>query len=252
METTFPLRAGASAAHHSPRPGDLLSALPAAVRWAIVAGMPDAPCSCGCPNTFSTRDARADLERYQRNGPQDTTRALIDAIAAEGVAGATLLDIGAGIGAIQLGLLPLGLARAESVDASPAFVRLARGEAARQGLANRTNGRVGDFVALAPEMDSADIVTLDRVVCCYSDVASLMAAATNHARRVVGLVYPRVTWWLRAGATIANALMPLLRQTSIIYIHPDAAVDEPLRAAGFERRFVKRTLVWQVALYVRQ
>jgi hypothetical protein len=46
--------------------------------------------------------------------------------------------------------------------------------------------------------------------------------------------------------------MPLLRQTSIIYIHPDAAVDEPLRAAGFERRFVKRTLVWQVALYVRQ
>ena len=209
-------------------------------------------CSCGCPNTFSTRDAKADLDRYRKHGPEGTTRSLIDAIATEGVTGATLLDIGAGIGAIQLGLLPAGLTSAESVDASPAYVRLARGEATRQGFADRTNGRVGDFVTLAPEVADADIVTLDRVVCCYSDVGALMAAATGHARRVVGLVYPRVTWWLRAGATIANALMPVLRQKSVIYVHPDAAIDRPLRSAGFERRLVKRTFVWQVALYVRQ
>jgi magnesium-protoporphyrin O-methyltransferase len=137
------------------------------------------------------------------------------------------------------------------VDASPAFVRLARGEAARRGFADRTSGRVGDFVALAAEVGAADIVTLDRVVCCYSDVASLMEATASHARRVVGLVYPRVTWWLRLGATVANALLPLLRRTSIIYVHPDVAVDRPLRSAGFRRQLVKRTLVWQVALYVR-
>lgn len=214
--------------------------------------MADGPgCACGCPNTFSTRDAKADLERYRKHGAEKTTRALVDAIAAEGVTDATLLDIGAGIGAIQLGLLPRGLASAESVDASPAYVRLARGEAARLGYADRTKGHVGDFVALAAEVPAADIVTLDRVVCCYSDAASLMAVATAHARRAVGLVYPRVTWWLRAGAAIANALMPIFRQKTVIYIHPDAAVDGPLRAAGFERRLVQRTLVWQVALYVR-
>lgn len=208
-------------------------------------------CSCGCPNTFSTRDAKADLDRYHRKGPEPTTRALIDAIVAEGITGATLLDVGAGIGAIQLGLLPVGLASAESVDASSAYVRLARGEATRRGYAEQTHGRVGDFVALAPEMEPADIVTLDRVVCCYSDAASLMAATTAHARRVVGLVYPRVTWWMRLGATIANPLLRLLRRPSTIYIHPNAAIDEPLRTAGFQRRDIKRTLAWQVALYVR-
>jgi Methyltransferase domain len=212
----------------------------------------DGGCGCGCPNTFSTRDAKADLERYRRKGPEVTTRALVDAIVAEGVTGATLLDIGAGVGAIQLELLPVGLASAETVDASPAFVRLARGEATRHGYADRTTGHVGDFVALAPDMAPADIVTLDRVVCCYSDAASLMAAATEHARRVVGLVYPRVTWWMRLGATIANLVLPRLRRPSVIYIHPDAAIHEPLRAAGFERRDIKRTLAWQVALYVRQ
>lgn len=209
-------------------------------------------CSCGCPNTFSTRDAKADLARYRRDGPQLTTRALIDALIAEGVTGSTLLDIGAGIGAIQLELLPVGLARAESVDASPAFVRLARGEAMRRGFGDRTSGRVGDFVALAPEMAASDIVTLDRVVCCYSDVTSLMAAATTHARRAVGLVYPLDTWWMRLGARIANAVMPLLRRPSVIYIHSNAAIHEPLRAAGFKRRHIKRTLAWQVVLYVRQ
>jgi 2-polyprenyl-3-methyl-5-hydroxy-6-metoxy-1,4-benzoquinol methylase len=208
-------------------------------------------CGCGCPNTFSTRDAKADLERYRRDGPQRTTRALIDALLAEGVTGATLLDIGAGIGAIQLGLLPVGLASAETVDASPAFVRLARGEASRRGYADQTRGRVGDFVAIASEVAAADIVTLDRVVCCYSDVAALMDAATSHARRVVGLVYPRVTWWVLLGATIANALLPVLRRPSVIYVHPTVAIHEPLQAAGFEPRLVEQTLLWQVELHIR-
>jgi SAM-dependent methyltransferase len=217
----------------------------------IVVAMPEPGCSCGCANTFSTRDAKADLERYRRQGPAATTRSLIDAIVAEGVSGRTLLDIGAGIGAIQLGLLPAGLAGAEVVDASPPYVRLARGEAARQGFANRTSGRVGDFVAIAPDVAPADIVTLDRVICCYSDVGALVEAAADHARRLVGLVYPRATWWVRIGAAIANTVLPLLRRPSVLYVHPDAAVEGPLRAAGFEPRGIKRTLLWQVVLYAR-
>jgi magnesium-protoporphyrin O-methyltransferase len=214
--------------------------------------MPDpSGCTCGCPNTFSTRDAKADLDKYRRDGPASTTRALIEAIVAEGVFGSTLLDIGAGIGAIQLGLLPAGLASAEVVDASAPYVRLARGEAGRRGYADRTKGRVGDFVAIAPDVAAADIVTLDRAICCYSNVASLMDATTAHARRMVGLVYPRVAWWTRLAASIANVVLPLLRRPSVLYVHPDAAVEDPLRAAGFHRRAVKQTLLWQVVLYVR-
>ena len=212
--------------------------------------MEEQPCGCGCPHTFGTRDAKADLKRYRERGPEPTTRALIDAIVARGIDGATLLDIGSGIGAIQLGLLGAGLSRAESVDASAAYVRLARGEANRRGFADRTSGRVGDFVAIAGDVQAADVVTLDRVVCCYSDPVALVTRAAAHARSMVGLVYPRTWRWMRWLARVANAVIPSFRRQPI-FIHPNAVVDEPLRAAGFERRDVTRTLVWQVALYVR-
>src|SRR5512143_605941 len=141
------------------------------------------PCTCGCANTFSTKEADADLRSYRSSGPTSSTRALIEALVAEGVDGATLLDVGGGIGAIQLELLPAGAASAEIVDATEAYVAVARAEAERRGYGDRTRGRVGDFVSLAPEVDAADIVTLDKVVCCYSDMPALLGRAAAHARR---------------------------------------------------------------------
>ena len=211
----------------------------------------DAPCTCGCPNIFSTQQADDDLGRYRKDGPTPTTRALIAAIVAEGVESATLLDIGAGIGAIQLELLAAGAASAESVDASEPYVAVAREEAARRGFGDRTRGRVGDFVALAPELDQADVVTLDKVVCCYSDMPALLGAAGAHARRMIGLVYPREAWWMRIAARAMNFGCRLTRNPLRFYLHGTGAVDGRLRAAGFERRDVSRSLIWQVVLYVR-
>src|SRR4051794_41020656 len=107
------------------------------------------PCDCGCANVFSTKEADADVKRYREKGPDSSTKALIEALTAEGVEGQTLLDIGAGIGAIQLDLLAAGLAHAESVDATEAYVVAAREEAERRGFGERVAGRVGDFVVVA-------------------------------------------------------------------------------------------------------
>src|SRR4051794_28414154 len=196
--------------------------------------MPDrAACGCGCANTFSSKDAESDLEDYRKKGPDPTTRALIDAIVREGIEGATLLDIGAGVGAIQLALLKAGAASAASVDASAGYVEVNRAEAARQGFSDRTHARLGDFVALADQVEPADVVTLDRVVCCYSDADALLAGSAGHARRMVGLVYPRVRWWIRVGAMVGNPLLRLFRQPITFWVHPDVVVDAPLRRAGF-------------------
>ena len=219
---------------------------------AILARMSDdAPCSCGCPNTFSTKDADEDLARYLKQGPDRTTRELIDAIVAEGVAGATLLDIGGGIGAIPLALLASGAARATTVDASEAYVSVARAEAERRGYGDRTTGRAGTFEEIAPDIEPADIVTLDRVVCCDPNLAGLLDGAAAHARRMVGLVYPRGTWWNRLAARVMNGFARLTRDPTRWYLHDPAAVDQILTGAGFRRREVERTFVWQVALYVR-
>jgi magnesium-protoporphyrin O-methyltransferase len=212
--------------------------------------MPEPTCEC-CPNTFSRRDAEGDLKRYREKGPDKTTRALIDAIVAEGVKGATLLDVGGGIGAIQLELLAAGMAKAESVDASEAYVEVAQAEAERLGYGDRTAARVGDFVALAAAIDPADVVTLDRVVCCYGDLPALLGAASDHARQVVGLVWPRDVWWNRIAAHTLNAVAWITRDPTRWYLHRPGQVDAILQAAGYRRRDVTRDLIWQVALYQR-
>lgn len=224
-----------------------------AASWlGILNTMPEhAPCSCGCPNTFSTKEAEADLKRYRQHGPDSTTQALIDAIVAEGVEGATLLDIGGGIGAIQLGLLDAGAARAASVDATDAYVTVARAEAERRGYGDRTTARFGDFAEIASEIEPADIVTLDRVVCCDPDLAGLLGGAAERALRMVGLVYPRDTWWNRIAARGLAAVGWITRDSTRWYLHGSPAIDATLRGAGFERRDVDRSLIWQVALYVR-
>jgi hypothetical protein len=215
--------------------------------------MTDRPrCDCGCTNVFSSREAENDLKRYRKNGPDSSTKALIDAIVAEGVEGATLLDIGAGIGAIQLGLLAAGAARAESVDATEAYVEAARDEAVRRGVGDRVAGRVGDFAQLAGDIAPADFVTLDKVVCCYGDMPALVARAADRARRAIGLVYPRETWWNRVAARGIAVRGWITRDPTRWHLHAVAEIDAVLARAGFERHDVRRELIWQIALYRRR
>jgi SAM-dependent methyltransferase len=211
------------------------------------------PCDCGCtPNTFSDRDAAGDLKRYLEKGPDKTTRALIHAILEEGVEGTKVLDVGGGIGAIQLELLAAGAARAEAVDASEAYIETASAEAERRGYGDRTTGQVGNFVELASSIEPADIVTLDRVVCCYPDVDALLGAAADKATRLVGLVYPRDIWWNRVVGRAMNAMGWLTRDPTRWYLYRTARVDGIMRRAGFAGREIKRDWIWQVVLYRRE
>ncbi|HEX8024583.1 MAG TPA: class I SAM-dependent methyltransferase, partial [Candidatus Limnocylindrales bacterium] len=209
------------------------------------------PCECGCANVFDDRSAAGDLQRYLRRGADRSTRELIEAVKSQGIIGDRVLDIGGGIGAIQLELLAAGAASAESVDASEAYVAVARAEAARRGLGAQTSYRVGDFVALASSVDAADAVTMDRIVCCYSDMPALLDRAADHARHVLALVYPRDALWMRVIATAMNGTTRLFRGKFRYYTHREAEMDARIRSHGFERRHLRRYLLWQVALYVR-
>lgn len=218
-----------------------------------MASMPERrPCDCGCsPNTFTDREAADDLKRYLEKGPDATTRALVEAIVGAGVEGASVLDIGGGIGAIQLELLAAGAGRAQAVDASEAYVETARAEAERRGYGDRTSGQVGDFVQLATSIEPADVVTLDRVVCCYPDVDALLGAAAGKSTRIVGLVYPRDIWWNGVAARVMNAWSWLTRDSTRWYLYRTDKVDGIMRRAGFAGREVTRDWIWQVVLYHR-
>jgi 2-polyprenyl-3-methyl-5-hydroxy-6-metoxy-1,4-benzoquinol methylase len=200
---------------------------------------------------FDDRDAQRQLDDYRRNGPARHTQRLLDALVAEGVSGASLLDIGGGIGAVQHELLAAGAASSVDVDFSRPYLAAAGLEAERRGLADREVHRYGNFVDLAEDVEAADIVTLDRVICCYPDMAALVASSADHARRLYGLVFPVDRWWIRAGAATVNVVLRITRQTYRIHVHRTAAVDALVRSHGFERRSRERGLIWQSLVYRR-
>jgi magnesium-protoporphyrin O-methyltransferase len=209
-------------------------------------------CQCqGIEAVFDPKHAAKELENYRKKGPANTTRMLIDALISRGVEEMTLLDIGGGVGAIQHALLRAGMTTAVGVDASPAYLEAAKEEAERQGFADRVTSHAGDFVDLAPEIPPADVVTLDRVICCYHDMEALVGLSSERARRLYGLVFPRDEWWVRMAGPIANLFFRLRRNPFRVFLHPTEAVDAVLRGNGLVQRFCGKTLVWQVMVYQR-
>ena len=162
-----------------------------------------------------------------------------------------MLDVGAGVGAVHLSLLESGAAAAVDVDASSAYVGAARDEAARRGVSDRVRHEVGDFVALAPSVGEADLVVLDRVVCCYGDMAALVSLSAERARRRYGLVYPRDAAWIRFGFRVANAVSRLFQSETRIYVHRTADVDGLVRAAGLSPAARRTNVFWQMVVYER-
>ena len=203
-------------------------------------------------NYFDQRDARQRLERYRRSGPEGTTQLLVDALRSSGVHGATVLDIGGGVGVVHHELLRAGAARVTDVDASSAYLAAARLESQRHGYAERVQYLHGDFVALAPEIAPADVVILDRVVCCYPDMPALVGAAAARANHLLGLVFPRDEWWVQAGVRLVNLGFALQRSAFRIFCHPTAAVEAEVRQAGLSRRSYRASGLWQVVVFERR
>jgi SAM-dependent methyltransferase len=217
----------------------------------------EGPSSCGpgCAcrgNEFDAESARRDLDSYRRRGPDRTTRWLLEGLTGVGdVAGLTILDIGAGVGAVHLELLAAGAASAVDVDGSPAYVAAARDEAVRRGVADRVTYAAGDFVELAPTIEPADLVALDRVVCCYPDMHALVGLSAARARRRYGLVYPRDAWWIRLGSGVMNGVMRLFRRRLRFWVHRTASVEATAIAAGLRRASHRQGIFWQVAVFER-
>lgn len=213
------------------------------------------PCSeCdGIESLFDDRKARQHLTKLRRKGPDRTTRMLLEQVrAALGARErAVLLDIGGGVGAIHHELLDGPVERAIHVDASPAYLDAAREEVARRGHAGRVEFVRGDFVSVAESIPAADVVTLDRVICCYHDMAQLVSRSAQKARLVYGAVYPRQSWWIRLSIAAENLYLRATRSPFRSYLHEPRDIDATLAARGLTCRSRRRTLAWEVAVYTR-
>jgi len=210
--------------------------------------------ACGCDEfaeVFDRRTADSDRRRYRRAGPDRTTRQLLELLRARGVEGASILDVGGGIGVVDHELLTTGASRAVLVDASAASVAAAGDEARDRGTADRLEILRGDFVVRSAEFEPADIVTLDRVICCYPDVEGLVGLSAARARRLYGIVLPRDRRLARIAIGLTNAWFRLRGKAYRAFVHPNAVVDALAAASGLRLAAESGTFIWRVALFER-
>jgi magnesium-protoporphyrin O-methyltransferase len=174
---------------------------------------------------------------------------LIDALTTEGVEGATVIDIGGGIGAVQHELLAAGAAHVTSIDASDAYIRTAREESDRRGSPPGSPTTTATSSSLLKAIPPADIVTLDRVINVYPDWKRLIHLSAARARRLYGLVYPRNTLPVRMVVNVMNRLV--WRGPVHASVPSPDVIDRLTSQAGLGRFFSKTTGPWQVAVYRR-
>lgn len=207
----------------------------------------------GIDREFNVKRVNKQLTRYRKEGPANTTRQLIDAISKSkhGLKGITLLDIGGGLGGIQHALIDQGAVSATHVDASSAYVKAAQEEAIRREIDDRITFLRGDFVDLAESIPTADIVTLDRVVCCYDDMQSLVKLSAEKANKLYGLVFPRDLWLIRVFLPVANFFLSLTGTPFRIFVHRTEHVDKIVREQGLEPNYYQKSGFWQILVYSR-
>jgi 2-polyprenyl-3-methyl-5-hydroxy-6-metoxy-1,4-benzoquinol methylase len=197
---------------------------------------------------FSRKSAARDLRRYRERGLNGTSLDLVGL--AGDVQGVSVLDVGGGIGAIEIELLEAGAARATNVELSGGYEDAAGELIAERGIEGRVDRRVGDFVMA--EVEPHDVVVLHRVVCCYPDVDALIATAADHTKRTLLLTYPQERVWMRAGLRMINVWLLLTRCGFRTYVHPVAKIVAAAEAHGLRLdRRERHGLLWESAAFAR-
>ena len=200
----------------------------------------------GFDDVFSPRFARRMARRYRRRGLGRAERDMVEFLVARGLAGATVLEIGGGVGEIQLELLKRGAARTTNLELVTSYDGLADELAREAGVADRVERRLHDIVEAPEEVERADVVVLHRVVCCYPDYQRLLATAADHAGRLLVFSHPPRNLATRAFVASQNAVLRLTGHRYQSFAHPPEKMLAVLRDRGLNAVHTHRGPVWHV------
>lgn len=196
-------------------------------------------------DVFDARFARRIARRYQGKGLTAVERRIVDYVTATGISGATVLEVGGGVGELQLELLARGASHTVNLELSNGYEADATRLIAQAGVSGRVTRVLGVDLAREPEaVGSADVVVLHRVVCCYPDAVRLLGAAADHARHAVVFSHPPRTLLSRLAVAVSNLMMRLSGRSYRGFVHDPEVMAAELRRHGLEQRYRHRGLVW--------
>lgn len=200
---------------------------------------------------FSRRFARRQSKRYDKHGLNPTATRIVDFAVAQGIEGASVLEIGGGVGEIHVELLRRGASRVTNLELSTNY----EDEAARllesSGMAGRVTRRLLDIAQAPDEVEPADVVVLHRVVCCYPDHQRLLAAAASHARRLLVYSHPAANVVTRAMFGAENLYRRVTRNDFRAFVHPPEAMVRAAESEGVAVAYRHRAWEWDVVGLVR-
>ena len=205
----------------------------------------------GYRQIFSEKSARADARRYRRKGLDPTSRRIVDILKKHGVKDRTLIDVGGGIGAIEIELLKDGLGRAVSVELTPTYEEVASDLLRESGHEDRVERSVMDFAEAGGVIGPADLVVMNRVICCYPDMPRLAGAAADHTRSMLVMSFPNRRWWTRLALSLANLGLRVTRRQFRIFLHMPHLIMATAEQHGLRTRLNEPGRFWQVVALER-
>ena len=204
---------------------------------------------------FDSEEAEKNASGYRRKGLDPMASSMVEYLISEGVECAGVLEVGGGVGggvgAIQVELLKAGVARSVNIELSSGYDEAAQKLAKEEGIEERIIRRIGDFVELQEELEPADIVVMNKVICCYPWMEQIMEAAVSKTGKYLALVFPREKWWTKLGLALENGLMALRKCDYRAFVHPVADIESVATNAGLVVRYTDSNLMWQALVFER-
>ncbi len=200
---------------------------------------------------FNSKEAERRLRRYRKKGLDKRAHAILEYLKTQEIDGADVLEVGGGVGDFQVEMLKAGVATATNIELSQAYEAAATGLAADEGLSDRMARRFGDFVEIQSEVGPAEIVILNRVICCYPFMDRMMTAATGKTVRFLALVYPRQKWFTKLAIRLGNGFCALRGVAFRAFVHPVVEIERIATGSGMVAKHKSNDFIWQGVVFER-
>jgi 2-polyprenyl-3-methyl-5-hydroxy-6-metoxy-1,4-benzoquinol methylase len=202
-------------------------------------------------NSFFSKYAGMYARRFRKHGLERVQKLLLEGVRRERIAGTEVLDIGCGVGALHLTLLKEGASRATGVDMSEGMIATARKFSNDLGVTDRVEYVIGDFVEVADTIREADVILLDKSVCCYEDIDALVRTSTAKTKHLYALSHPKQNLFMEFAFKGHIAFARLFRWKFHPFWHDWTKLREDIQRSGFDLVYSNSTPMWQVLVFKR-
>ena len=208
---------------------------------------------CGADSMFDAKTARKQYQQYLKKGPSKVTARMIEQLSAyvDFDRDKSMIDVGGGIGALQWWFLESGGKKTTSVDASSSYIARTREHAEKNDWQDQTHFIMGDIAELDNDIGEADVITMDKVVCCYPDYKSIIKTCRDRSRSLVSLSFPMDGFVAKVISDIGALFIRFKTKNFRPYVHPVAGIRDEFLDNGFVRVDHSLSFPWHIETYQR-